>query len=159
MPHADTSCIRRDATRTVPGLKFLAIQVRPTMAKKATTKPSVGDKTRGTRTFCTSACHLKADTPACATTAPPSPPISAWEELDGMPHHQVSRFQMHAPSRAASTTVCVTMTGLAKPEAMVLATAVPAMAPTKLKQPATMTAVRSGSTPVDTTVAIAFAAS
>jgi len=66
---------------------------------------------------------------------------------------------MHAPSNAASTTVWLTTAGSAKPEAMVLATAVPAMAPTKLKAPATMTAVRKGKTPVDTTVAIALAAS
>ena len=159
MPQAETSCRRRDATRTVPGRKFLAIQVSPTITKKATMKPSVGDKTNGTSTFCVSACHLKADRPACATTAPPSPPISAWDELDGMPHHQVSKFQTQAPSKAAKTTVWVTITGFAKPEAIVLATAVPAMAPTKLKQPATITAVRKGKTPVDTTVAIALAAS
>jgi hypothetical protein len=42
---------------------------------------------------------------------------------------------------------------------MVFATAVPVIAPTKFSTPANMTAVRTGSTPVDTTVAIAFAAS
>src|SRR6185369_4259486 len=105
MPHADNNCNRRDATRTVPGRKLRAIQVRPTIMKNATMKPKVGESTSGTSTFCTSACHLNADTPACATTAPPSPPISACDELDGMPHHQVSKFQMQAPSSAASTTV------------------------------------------------------
>src|SRR3954470_23404308 len=89
IPHADNNCSRREPTRTVPGLKLRAIQVSPTIMKKATTKPRVGDSTSGTSTFCTSACHLKAPTPACATTAPPSPPIKAWDELDGIPHHQV----------------------------------------------------------------------
>ena len=42
---------------------------------------------------------------------------------------------------------------------IVLATAVPVMAPKKLRSPARMTAVRMGRTPVETTVAIAFAAS
>src|SRR5688572_5377402 len=42
---------------------------------------------------------------------------------------------------------------------MVLATAVPAMPPTKLSTPAITTANRIGNTPVDTTVAIALAAS
>ena len=42
---------------------------------------------------------------------------------------------------------------------MVRATAVPEMAPAKLRTAASMTAVRMGKTPVDTTVAMAFAAS
>src|ERR1041384_7792592 len=82
MPQADNNCNRRDATRTVPGRKLRATQVKPTIMKNATMKPKVGDSTSGTSTFCTSACHLNADTPACATTAPPSPPISACDELD-----------------------------------------------------------------------------
>jgi hypothetical protein len=76
-----------------------------------------------------------------------------------MPYHQVMRFQTQAPSSAASTTDWVTMAGSAKPVAMVLATAVPVMAPTKLRMPAMITAVRTGSTPVETTVAMALAAS
>ncbi len=64
-----------------------------------------------------------------------------------------------APNSAPSTTVCETMAGSAKPEAMVLATAVPVTAPTKLQRPAMSTAVRIGRTPVETTVAMAFAAS
>jgi len=97
--------------------------------------------------------------PAFATTAPARPPISACDELDGIPYHQVIRFQMHAPMSAASTTLCVTIVGSAKPDAMVLATAVPVIAPTKFSTPAMSTAVRIGSTPVETTVAMAFAAS
>ena len=76
-----------------------------------------------------------------------------------MPYHHVMMFQMHAPMRAASTTSCVTMAGSVKPLAMVRATAVPEMAPAKLRTAASMTAVRMGKTPVDTTVAMAFAAS
>ena len=37
--------------------------------------------------------------PACATAAPAKPPISVCEELDGMPNHQVSRFQEMAAMR------------------------------------------------------------
>ena len=66
---------------------------------------------------------------------------------------------MHAPISADNTTDCVTTWGSVKPLEMVLATAVPITAPTKLKMPAMMTAVRMGSTPVDTTVAMALAAS
>jgi hypothetical protein len=66
---------------------------------------------------------------------------------------------MLAPTSAASTTTCVTSPGSAKPVAIVVATAVPVTAPTKLKSAATIVAVRIGRTPVETTVAIAFAAS
>ena len=66
---------------------------------------------------------------------------------------------MHAPMSAERTTVWVTIAGSAKPDAIVLATAVPVTAPKKLRRPARMTAVRIGRTPVETTVAIAFAAS
>jgi hypothetical protein len=36
---------------------------------------------------------INAPTPALATTAPTMPPISACDELDGMPYHQVTMFQ------------------------------------------------------------------
>ena len=42
--------------------------------------------------------------PALAITAPTMPPISACELLDGMPYHQVNRFQVIAPISAPNTT-------------------------------------------------------
>ena len=42
--------------------------------------------------------------PALAITAPTMPPISACDELDGMPYHQVTRFQTIAPISAPKTT-------------------------------------------------------
>ena len=135
------------------------IQSSATITKNATMKPIVGERTSGISTFSMRADHLKAPEPACATTAPARPPTSACDELDGMPNHHVMRFQIEAPSRAASTQDWLTITGSANPEAMVFATAVPVTAPTKLSTAAMSTAVRMGSTPVDTTVAIAFAAS
>ena len=33
---------------------------------------------------------------ACVMAAPANPPIKVWEEEDGMPYHQVSRFQIMA---------------------------------------------------------------
>ena len=35
--------------------------------------------------------------PACAIAAPMNPPNKVCEELDGIPNHQVSRFQAMAP--------------------------------------------------------------
>src|ERR1043165_4151042 len=85
--------------------------------------------------------------------------MSARDELDGMPYHHVIKFQVIAPIRAASTTTCVTMAGSANPDAIVFATAVPRIAPTKLNTPVMSTAARIGTAPVATTVARAFAAS
>ena len=42
--------------------------------------------------------------PALAITAPTMPPISACDELDGMPQRQVTKFQTIAPIRAPNTT-------------------------------------------------------
>jgi hypothetical protein len=42
--------------------------------------------------------------PDLAMTAPTMPPISACDELDGMPYHQVTPFQTIAPIRAPKTT-------------------------------------------------------
>ena len=41
--------------------------------------------------------------PAALTTAPAKEPIKAWEEEEGMPYHQVMRFQAIAAMRAAVT--------------------------------------------------------
>jgi hypothetical protein len=43
-------------------------------------------------------------TPALATVAPINPPISACDELDGMPKYQVIRFQLIAPINAPKIT-------------------------------------------------------
>jgi hypothetical protein len=67
-------------------------------------------------------------TPTASTTAPISPPTSACDDEDGMPRHQVTRFQVMAPSSPHSTIVSA-VTGLTSSSVtklpMVLATAVP----------------------------------
>src|SRR5688500_18225150 len=148
MNDAETSCSLREVQSTVAVRQRLTIHSSASITMKLSVKPMSGESTSGTSTLPTSALHLNAPTPAWATTAPQSPPMSACDELDGMPHHQVSRFQTIAPMSAANTTSCVTSLVSAKPEAMVLATAVPKIAPMKLKMPAMNTAVRTGSTPV-----------
>ena len=47
---------------------------------------------------------ISAPVPALAITAPTMPPISACDELDGMPYHQVTTFQAIAPISAPNTT-------------------------------------------------------
>jgi hypothetical protein len=46
--------------------------------------------------------------PTAASIAPITPPIRAWEELDGSPYAHVMRFQLIAPIRPANTIVWVT---------------------------------------------------
>ncbi len=76
-----------------------------------------------------------------------------------MPKYHVKRFQKMAPTSAERTTTCVTASGAMRPLPMVLATAVPSRAPPKLSTAASRMAVRMGSTPVLTTVALALAVS
>ena len=68
----------------------------------------IGDKAAGMMTFEVKPCHLTALPPAAAIVAPITPPISACDELDGMPNSQATRFQMIPPARPAATTVSVT---------------------------------------------------
>src|SRR5512139_572025 len=91
--------------------------------------------------------------------APMMPPIRACDELEGMPYHQVSRFQKIADRSAAATMPLVTICGSTMPLPMVLATAVLMNAPAKLRAAESRMAVRGESTRVETTVAIAFAES
>src|SRR4249919_3850805 len=136
-------------------------------------KPASGEVTIGRNTFHSrpllllhspsgcdqiSTCQLLC---AAASAAPHSPPISAWDEEAGSPRHQVNRFQMMPPISAQRITCEVTvMTSVSiRPDAMVLATAVPQNAPTRLVEAARMTACAGDSTLVATTVAIELAVS
>src|SRR5258705_328514 len=95
-------------------------------------KASVGAQTAGIRTLCTIPCHSTPCSPDWTSAAPTRPPISACDDEEGSPSHQVNRFQTIAPSTAASTVF-----SLARPESMiplptVFATAVVAKAPARV---------------------------
>src|SRR6187551_2054474 len=96
---------------------------------------------------------------AVASEAPHRPPMSAWLELEGRPSHQVSKFQMMALINAPKIVTMLTTPASTMPPLMVFATAVPASAPTRLKKAASQIAWRGVRTLVETTVAIALAAS
>ena len=87
------------------------------------------------------------------------PPISACEDDEGSPNHQVTRFQTIAPIRPAKTVISVTVAALTIPVAIVAATASDRKAPTKFSVAAISTASRGGMARVDTDVAIEFAVS
>jgi hypothetical protein len=98
--------------------------------------------------------------PALVMAAPTSPPIIVCEELDGIPNHQVARFQIMAAVKPLPITVRSTTYGSIIPFPMVFATWRPSTRnATKLKNAAQTTAHFGDKTLVDTTVAIEFAAS
>ncbi len=101
-------------------------------------------------------CQSTALPPAAAIVEPMTPPMSACEELDGMPNSQVTRFQMMPPASPAATTVSVTTWVSTRPLAMVAATARERKAPTKLSTPEIATASRGPRAPVAIDVAIAL---
>ncbi len=104
------------------------------------------------------ACQLLC---APASAAPHRPPTSACEELEGKPHHQVIKSQIVAPSNAQISSEGVTSTRPAsiRPVEIVLATAVPQSAPSRLVTAASNTACAGLRALVATTVAIELAVS
>src|SRR5260221_9818949 len=107
--------------------------------------------------------RLTACTPASMIVAPMMPPISAWLELDGIERYHVIRFQVIAPTSAASTStspsVPTSSFGLMIPLAIVAATSIEMKAPAKLSTAEIPTATRGFRAPVAIEVAIAFAVS
>src|SRR6185436_7486026 len=104
--------------------------------------------------------HPRMPRPPLAKPAPISPPTRACDELDGSPHHQVSRFQVMAPPSAPMITARSMAAGSTMPLPMVLATLGSKMAKArKLKAAAQTTAADGVRTRVETSVAIEFAAS
>src|SRR6266436_3831992 len=96
---------------------------------------------------------------AVASAAPQSPPMSAWLELEGKPNHHVVIFHANAATTAARTVGIVTALVSTRPLPIVDATAPPRSAPARLKKAAIALAWRGVRTLVETTVAIALAAS
>src|SRR3954468_10582313 len=110
-------------------------------------------------TLWTSPCHSTPSRPDWAIAAPTRPPISACDELDGSPSHQVIRFQTIAPISAASTVFSSARPVSMMPLPTVLATAVVTNAPARFATAAMATAIRGDSARVDSEVATAFAVS
>src|SRR5580765_4326229 len=125
------------------------------------TKPAanaiVGAMKAGITTLCARLCHWTPARPDCAIAAPTRPPISACDELDGSPSHQVARFHAIAPKSAASTVFVVTRSVSRTPLPTVVATAVVTKARTRVAGDATATASLGGSAGVEIDVATALA--
>jgi hypothetical protein len=147
---------------TMWGVNFRSATRSKNINSAAPTKPTIGEVSIGTITLGKRpVSHFKTDQspPAVARAAPQSPPMSAWLELEGSPSHHVIKFQTMAPSNAQRIVGMVITFGSTIPLPMVEATAVPMSAPVRLKKAARVIACRGVNTFVDTTVAIALAAS
>ena len=73
---------------------------------------STGATSAGTATFSISPLQSTALGPSAASVAPTMPPISACEDDEGRPNHQVTRFQAIAPIRPAKTVSSVIDAGV-----------------------------------------------
>lgn len=120
---------------------------------------TTGAAMAGSRTLVTTVPPLIEDQPADMTAAPMRPPNSAWEELEGRPTSQVSRFHRIAPTSAAKMTSVLRPFSLMIPPEIVLATSTDRNAPTRLRTADMATAVLGLSAPVEMVVAIALAVS
>src|SRR4051812_26227947 len=97
-----------------------------------TSIPMSGEVTVGMTTLSRIPDHFTCADEVAVPTAPTRPPISAWEELEGMPKYQVTKFQATAARRAARTTDWVTTPGSTMPFPRVAATSVEIRAPRTL---------------------------
>src|ERR1700728_529136 len=122
----------------------------------ATPKAMGGESTAGMTTLDANPCHFTAWPPAAAMVDPTTPPIRAWDELEGIPKNHATRFQAIPPARPAKTTVSVTSLVSTKPLAMVAATLKERNAPTRLSTPEIATATRGDRAPVAIDVAMAL---
>src|SRR3954453_6466628 len=104
---------------------------------------------------------LKSIAPAPPAThvAPMRPPKSAWEELEGSPRYQVTRFHRMAPTSPAKITTGLMSVSSTSPPEMVFATWTDRKAPSRLRHAATATAVLGRNAPVAIDVAMALAVS
>src|SRR5205809_1031362 len=121
--------------------------------RKAAPNAIAGAASAGITTLCASPCQSTPFSPDCTSAAPTKPPISACDELEGKPNHQVSRFQAIAPSNAAKIVCCVARFASISPLATFFATAVVTNAPARFATDAINTAIRGVTARVPTEVA------
>src|SRR4051812_37096843 len=154
---AEASWPSRNPRVTTPGAWRPTIRYAARIDSPAASMASTGATIAGTATFSTRPLQLTS--PPAASVAPTIPPISACDDDEGSPNHQVTRFQAIAPTRPAKTVSSVTEFASTMPVAIVAATASERKAPTKFRLEAISTAIRGDIARVETEVAIEFAVS
>src|SRR3954452_22818543 len=105
------------------------------------------------------ALKLIAPAPPATHVAPMRPPNSAWDELEGSPRYQVTRFHRMAPTSPAKITTGLMRVSSTSPPEIVLATFTDRKAPVRFRHAATATAVLGRNAPVAIDVAMALAVS
>ena len=124
-------------------------------------KPTIGETTIGMTTF--SRRRPTCTVAPAASAAPTSPPIRAWEDDDGRPNHQVSRFQPIAPTSAAAhdhqARRCPCGAAMMPLPTVAATCRCRRTPPTRLATAAMTSATRGVSARVETEVAMALAAS
>ena len=122
----------------------------------ATRPATSGAQMAGMTTVETTPFQMTPLVPTAASMAPTMPPMSACDELEGMPSSQVSRFQTMPPTSPANTSSRVTRPASTNPLAMVAATAVDRKAPTRFSEADRVTATLGLRAPLAMDVAMAF---
>jgi hypothetical protein len=77
--------------------------------KKPMNAPIIGARTMNRIVLVKTAASRIESLGVCASAAPANAPINAWDDEDGRPHHQVSKFQVMAPMSVARMTPYVTL--------------------------------------------------
>jgi hypothetical protein len=155
----ETSWARRKYAFTREGERRAMSQVIPRIKANAMITPRKGARRDGTSTFSLIPPHWTTSHPDAITAEPSMPPTRAWLELEGSPKNHVTRFQVIAPTRPASTISSVIASWSTMPFAIVAATSKETNAPAKLRTAAMATACRGPIARVETVVAIEFALS
>ncbi len=96
------SCSRRNQRSTFDGVLRTKIQDTASIRSAPNSMPTIGEM-KMNATVLRMPAGINAQLPPLATAAPTRPPISACDDDDGMPYHQVRMFQEIAPVSAPST--------------------------------------------------------
>src|SRR5438105_15963476 len=95
--------MERKVLSTAEGLERTNTHETVSTSTSARTNPSKGENTMAAAVM-PRPLHTIEPSPAFVTAAPASPPIRACELLEGIPNHQVIKFQQMAPIRHPHTT-------------------------------------------------------
>ena len=143
---------------TIAGLAWRKTQYMASIMTKPKVNPSRGEKASPITIFSMPE-PTRTLGPPWAIPAPATPAIRLWLPLTGSPKRLAKNTHAAAAATPPATTTKVTSSGETTPLPTALATAVPDIAPRKFIAPAMSTAWSGDITRVETTVAMALAAS
>ena len=101
---ADTSCSRRNQRSTLCGAVRKKIHATTVMSRIPSAKPRAGESDDREADLEKAAADQRADARPSPPRRRPAPPISACDDDDGRPNHQVMTFQAIAPISVPNST-------------------------------------------------------